>query len=379
MIISITDVARETAVVTFGLLFALIISAHGTKRKSLFPIEVTNELKGVAILMIVLSHIGYFLVSDRHFLVPLSNYAGVGVDLFLVLSGYGLTASALRRPLSIGKFYLKRLPRVYLPVIITLGIFLLLDGIFLNQTYPVKTIFLNLLGIFPRADLYLDIDSPMWFITFLMINYLLFPAIFHRRWPAISAMAMALVIWPLVFIIPEINLLSPNLDQFYKLHFLSFPLGMLLAAWINQPSSSLSTILNKIHALLKRHRLTQILRLTGIILAGATLYYNYYHSQIGASWQREAIASLFAVVAILIIFILKKIDFTALYILGLYSFEIYLLHWPLLWRYNFLFGRLPAGIATLIYLGLFTGIGYLFNTMIGRILGRVKSRSSSTY
>ena len=368
MIISITNASRETAVVAFGIILTITITAHGAIRKALFPLEVTNELKGLAILMIILSHIGYFLVSDRQFLAPLSNYAGIGVDLFLALSGFGLVVSALRKPLSVGQFYLKRLPRIYLPMILTLLIFLILDAFFLHQTYPLKTTLMNLFGIFPRADLYNDIDSPMWFITFLLVNYLLFPFIFRRRFPALSALAMTIAVLLFDLGITRLNLLSPNLNQFYKLHFLSFPLGMFIAAILNQPPAWLKMTAENLHSKIKHPYALTILRLIGLVLAGFTLYYFYYHSQVGRGWQLEAAASLANVVAILVIFILKKVDFGALALFGTFSFEIYLLHWPLLWRYNFLFGRLPAGVATLIYLGIFIGLGYLFKNLINKIL-----------
>ncbi|MEK7070846.1 MAG: hypothetical protein AAB966_03500 [Patescibacteria group bacterium] len=150
--------------------------------------------------------------------------------------------------------------------------------------------------------------------------------------------------------------------------FLSFPLGMLFAALLNPPSGLLKTTIDNLRSKIKHPYASTVLRLVGLIFAGFTLYYFYYHSQVGRGWQLEAAASLANVIAILVIFILKKINFGALAIFGAFSFEIYLLHWPLLWRYNLLFGRLPAGVATLIYLGIFIGLGYLFKNLINKIL-----------
>lgn len=368
MIISITNVAFETAVVTYGLLFALMVSVRRAKDNSLFSPNVSNELKGLAILMIVLSHIGYFLVSNNQFLVPLSNFAGVGVDLFLVLSGYGLVVSALRKPLSVGKFYLKRFPRIYLPMIITLAVLLLADFFILGVTYPITTTLQNFLGIFGRANLYEHIDSPLWYITFLLINYLFFPIIFRRRFAFLSALAMTFVIWLTILYLPKINLIGVDLLSFYKLHLFSFPLGMAIATLLNQPPRLITTLAEKLKNSRFRSQILMILRFASFIFAGFILIYTYQHSQIGQIWYRESIASLTAVVGLLIIFILKKVDFRALSLFGVFSFEIYLLHWPLLWRYNFLFGRLPAGSATLIYLALFVGVGYLFKKGINKIL-----------
>jgi peptidoglycan/LPS O-acetylase OafA/YrhL len=53
--------------------------------------------------------------------------------------------------------------------------------------------------------------------------------------------------------------------------------------------------------------------------------------------------------------------------LGIYSFEIYLLHWPLLSRYNFLFKFLPAGLATFLYLPILLGLAYLMNKLIDKL------------
>lgn len=364
MIISITDAPRETAVVAFGLLLALLVSIRRTKSTALFPVERTQELKGLAILLIVLAHIGYFLVSDRSFLVPLSNYAGVGVDLFFALSGYGLVVSARERPRTIGQFYRKRLPRIYVPVIMTLLLFLFLDGVFLHRFYPLQTTLENFLGIFPQADLYAQIDSPLWFITLLLVYYFSFPFIFRRRFPFLSAIVLGASVWLFIYILPNLNIISPDLVRFYQVHFLAFPLGMIAAVLLSQPSALISKIVKGIN----RGYLLTFGRFLAAIVSVVILIYTYEHSYVGGYWYQESAISLLTVIALITLFLLKRIDFRLLTLFGAFSFEIYLLHWPLLWRYNFLYGRLPAGTATLLYLALFVGLGYLFQKLIERIL-----------
>lgn len=359
MTILITNALRETIVVGAVLLLALVISARRTKDNSFFPLQTTSELKGLAILMVVFSHIGYFLVSDRNFLVPLSNYAGVGVDLFLILSGYGLVASALQRPLSAGKFYLKRVPRIYFPVVTTVLFFLAMDFFFLRRSYPLKSIMENLLGFFRQADLYNDINSPLWYITLLLVTYLLFPLVFRRRFPAVSALAMAVIGWFTVKYIPQLNIFSEGVLKLYKLHFLAFPMGMVMASLINQPPKFFAQTAGRWRAVLA-------------VLAVAILVFTYYHSYIGVDWKKEVAASLSIAIAIIALFLIKKINFKILILFGLYSFEIYLIHWPLLYRYNFLYGKISAGAATIIYLALFLGIGYLFHKAVNKIFPPTK-------
>ncbi|MFA5061730.1 MAG: acyltransferase [Patescibacteria group bacterium] len=349
MAILITDALRQNWVVITGLLLALVVSIRRTKDDSFFPPQTTTELKGLAILMVVFSHIGYFLVSDRQFLVPLSNYAGVGVDLFLVLSGYGLVVSALKKPLSIGQFYSKRLRRIYIPVAVTVALFVLLDFFFLHLTYPLKTVIENLLGFFPRADLYQDINSPLWYITPLLAYYLLFPLIFWKRFPAVSAIGMALVGWLFIKYSPQFHIVSVDMIKLYKLHFLSFPLGVALGA---------------LSPMLSRLRLSAVWRWLIIILSLGVFAYTYSHSFVTDSVLRDAVASLMTVMAVIALFVYKKINFKILALLGVFSFEIYLLHWPLLYRYNFLYGKIPAGLATLIYLALFLGLGFLYQKLL---------------
>ncbi len=384
MSILITNALRETIIVVVVLLFAIVASARRTKDHSFFSPQTTTELKGLAILMVVFSHIGYFLVSDHRFLVPLSNYAGLGVDLFLILSGYGLVAAALQRPVSIGKFYLKRLGRVYLPVLATVVFFLLLDFFFLHRAYPVKTILVIILGFFPQADVYGDLNSPLWYITPLLVYYFLFPiifksserignlftipserrkylSIFWRRFPLLSAIAMVAIGWLIIGRILQLNIFSEVVLKLYKLHFLALPLGMAMGALINQSPVFIAKTASWFSGLLKKHHLAAILRWVLIVLAGSILVYNYYHPSVGEGWKKESAASLFSAIAIIALFLFKKIDFKILSIFGLFSFEIYLLHWPLLSRYNFLYGKIPAGMATFIYLALLLGIGYLYH------------------
>ncbi len=376
MIISIINAITETHIVEVVFLVTLILSIRPTKEFAFFSIETTTELKGLAILMVVLSHIGYFLVSDNRFLVPLSNYAGVGVDLFLILSGYGLVATALRRPLSIGKFYLKRLVRVYVPVLITVIFFLALDFFVLHKIYPTKNIIQSLLGFFPNADIYGDLNSPLWYITPMLAYYLLFPLIFWRRFPLLSALAMAIIGWWGVKYVGQSSRFFEVVFKLYRYHFIAFPVGMTLSVLINQPPVFITRLIQWLKPYFQKKYVASICRWALIVIASYIFMYMYYHPTYGQSWKREVVASLITAGAIMVIFLFKKINFKILYWFGLFSFEIYLLHWPLLYRYNFLYGKIPAGIATIIYLGLFLGVGYLYNRSVGRVFGVGKKLST---
>jgi peptidoglycan/LPS O-acetylase OafA/YrhL len=70
-------------------------------------------------------------------------------------------------------------------------------------------------------------------------------------------------------------------------------------------------------------------------------------------------SSLIAMTMLVIFFSLKRLDCKALYLFGLYSYETYLLHWPLLERYDQLFTYFPAWLAVIFWLCIFVILGWL--------------------
>jgi len=357
MIISISDAVTQTWVVIGALVVLLLISIR-KKPKEFFPKSTTDELKGLAILLVVLSHIGYFLVNDHRFLLPLSNYAGVGVDLFLLLSGYGLTMSALQKPLSRLQFYKKRLIRLYIPVAVIIIFFLILDALILKRTYPLVLSIKNFLGFFPSADLYNDIDSPLWFITLLLSYYVIFPLIFWRRAPLVSAGIIGYVSWWLANKnLSDLLPVTHGIASLYQLHLLTFPIGVAIAAVV-------------FHTL-QRNMETKWKNLVRTwILVGLTVFLLHMlsRSAVGGDWKQEEIVSIATALAFMSVFILNSFEFGLLSFFGKYSFEIYLIHWPLLYRYDLVYSHLPAGIATLSYLLLFIFLGYWYQKIIARLL-----------
>ena len=228
MPIQITNTIQSTYIFISILIIGIILTFR-KKTAGGLSINLTQELKGFAILTIVFAHIGYYLVSDNNFLFPLTIAAGVGVNLFLFLSGYGLVASTLSKNISILQFYRRRLPKLYVPMWLTVLFFLILDFFVLAKTYSLASIGQTLLGFFPRADLFLDINSPLWYFTFIIFYYLLFPLVFYRKQPWLSGIFLFIVsyivvLWNPAFLSKVIHL--------YKLHIIAFPLGVFIAGLV---------------------------------------------------------------------------------------------------------------------------------------------------
>jgi len=359
MLISVTNPIQATWIFSIILFIALLISIKPRKITEWFPVSLTTELKGMAILMVVLSHIGYFLVTDTRFLWPLSIMAGVGVNLFLFLSGFGLTVSQMKKDLKIGEFYKKRLLKLFQPLWLVLIVFFGLNFIFSGPVYSWDYIVKAFLGIFTHADLYQDINSPLWYFTFILGYYFLYPLVFSKKVPWLSAILLYVAGYLFVYFQPSA---FDYIIHMYKIHIVAFPLGV-LAAWGMTKLKS-PEILEKIS------RGWQAIGYYALLIGLLALFiYANYNSGIGNP-IKEQWMSILAIIAISLVFILKKIEFRLFYWFGLYSYEIYLWHWPIMYHYDFLYRFLPVWLATILYLVFFVGLGWAVSKLVGLIGGK---------
>ncbi len=339
MLIKITDPATQTVIFSAIFLFLLIASVRKSQNRGFFPKEVTEQLKVLAILAIIFSHTGYFLYSDQRFLYPLSALGGVGVNLFLFLSGFGLTLSHLKNNLSPLRFYLKRLLKLFIPLWIVISILLLTDLFVLHRAYPLEEIIRSFLGFYPKADVWQNLDSPLWYFSIILFYYLIFPFIFIKKAPFVSA--------GLIFAVSFLLLNQPlpvNKDVLvlYKLHTMAFPLGILFG-W---------AVLNI------KIKLSTPLKLLILIAAFIFFLYTSVNSYVGQGLKIEQSISLITTLSLVAIFAILPVQFKLLSIFGLFSYEIYLFHWPILSRYN-LFSFLPSFLMVILNLVLFIALALL--------------------
>lgn len=80
-------------------------------------LTLVNFAKGLAISAIVLFHLIYEYMEVPGILATASKFGGAGIHIFFICSGFGLTLSQLRRPLTWKEFLQKRLRKVYIPYI----------------------------------------------------------------------------------------------------------------------------------------------------------------------------------------------------------------------------------------------------------------------
>lgn len=160
--------------------------------ESILNFDFTNSLRGIAILLVIVCHVGGNM--NTRLFTPLG---GIGVALFLFLSGYGLNESFKKNGLK--HYWRKKVGRVLFPYFIIITIFWIF---FSEREFGFTKYILDILGL----------KTSFWYIAFLMKWYIAF--------------------WTFTIIIPEyrgyalmtmgiiILLFSPNIEAQQAFSFL---------------------------------------------------------------------------------------------------------------------------------------------------------------
>lgn len=137
-------------------------------------LAVLDELKGVAILLVVIYHAGGVLVWRNFF------HGDLGVDMFVILSGIGLAFGS--RFDGTVPFLKKRLIRIMPTYWIVLTAYWALNAYFLQDRYSAGNLITHYLGIHAWfGDVYgMAINDSFWFITLILSLYVIYCGL--QRW-----------------------------------------------------------------------------------------------------------------------------------------------------------------------------------------------------
>lgn len=179
----------------------------------------TNMMKAIAILMVIADHVLRKWWLDEY----MANILGTGgVSLFLILSGYGLYMSYIDKGMS-ANYWKSKLRKVYCPyLIITLVYAILFAG---NLT--VNVLWKNVLLV----DYYRNLDGTMWYLSFLLIWYIVFFVLFTVPIPSAVRVILLFCVafW---FKMYATNYFAGCAWQF-MINAVAFPFGVLIAYLID--------------------------------------------------------------------------------------------------------------------------------------------------
>lgn len=164
-------------------ILSLDISKHPSGiGENILSFTMTNSMRGIAILAIILGHI-----SGTMGTVVLTPFGGTGVAIFLFLSGYGLNESYKNYGLK--SYWRKKIKRVFIPyaiVITCLYVF--------RHKYDLMSYLLDITGM----------KTSYWYIGYLMKWYIAY-YLFTRFLPKYRIYLMLLFSVVILFLFPNIE------------------------------------------------------------------------------------------------------------------------------------------------------------------------------
>jgi peptidoglycan/LPS O-acetylase OafA/YrhL len=324
-------------------------------------IDAIDELKGAAILLVILYHAGGVLVWQNLL------HGDVGVDLFVILSGVGLALGS--RVQSAGAFLRRRLLRIYPAYWIVLTVCLWANIRVLQLRYSPFDVVIHYLGIQAWfGDFFgFGVNDSFWFVTLIVSLYLVY-AVFRP----VLVRADLVVLWG--------GVISVVVAYAY---FLTGQSGCFGHIGLRLPGFFFGLLVG---ALLKDGHLE--IPLSPALAAGLVLliYVPYTHGVIFYSeitafalamgyiflWREKAPAELVGSTA------------RCLRFFGKYSLEIFLIHQPLIRNYNYyIYARFfndPRPSVPLLIVGMLIGLGVtvVLSVEIHRLVNRLIPQATGT-
>lgn len=299
---------------------------------SYFCKTTTNNLKAVAIILVILGHLG------------LINYAGAwGVGIFLILSGYGLTQSYIKSGLD--GFFKKRILSVVLPYSIVTFIWICIDYIF-GRKYSILTIITSMIGLNFKSV----IDTTMWYIPFLLLWYIAFFCIF-KVFKNDCIKILSIFVFSYIVYYNIYEFFDPNVGV--RLYTLLFPIGVTLGFIFSRELK------------ISQNNLKNILG-NSIILSFILFSISLNRSHIYSYYTLTII--MFSIMIISIFISVYSFDSKILSFIGKISFELYLIEGVFINKYNFIFKFINNRfLSLLIYFILIFTLSYIFHILITRV------------
>lgn len=298
-----------------------------------------TEIMGVAILWVMFFHSSINI--DNFILKILKTIGYGGVDIFLMLSGFGLYY-AYKKNNDMRMFYKRRFLRLlptYLPVVIVYcGLY------YITGRIGLKTLIMNIttLSFYFNTDFRFD-----WYIPATIILYLISPIILKMFFKSEKINQKYSIIGLCIFIGIFLSMLIINSQVSYLLIFTSripiFFIGRIIAYW-----SDINKDINKVHFLLG----TLLFIIGFITLMIFIKYFSNYLWEYGLWWWPFLIITL-----PLCIFICVCMDFVVskgitelkfIKFCGNHSLELYLFHERVLNLLEFKFINLDKVIINVI-------------------------------
>lgn len=334
------------------LLLATVMTLR-QKASTFLDFSQTESLKGLAMLFVVFGHFWYHVCNVNNPFLVFGDYA---VTLFLLLSGYGLMVSNINCKVTTREFISKRLRKILVPYwLVTIAI-IIADYVLLHRQYNFQELILTFSGI-NTSETLRYFDYARWFITLLLIYYIAF--FFCAKLCSPPLATAGLVIFALFLILLRRNELFP-LGARHQL--LAFPLGCLIAVIGPIKYWDEVGVRRQISIILVTFLSVLSLYLVGTIDNQTD---SYFIKKALTFLESYAHPYLFCILCVLSVSALSTAGYASkfLSLCGSLSYELYLIHGPLLIKYNPILGNFENRfvlIGLFLWFGVAIALAYTF-------------------
>lgn len=327
-----------------------------TKKKPMGKINVlsvvyTTQLKGLAIIIIIVSHFGNHLLQLPDNADFTKNFGAAGVEIFLILSGFGVTMSYLQKGLA-KRWLIDKYLRIWMPFFLVTLLWVLLDHLLLPVTHSLTYTLLSLAGIFTQ-NTWEAFDFNTWFVSYILIQYVFFFVVFSIQRFTLPMKILLVCICNAVLLelsrVYLVNTTFGGLSGFVFGYSIYFPIGILLAMNASKITKLLGTIPKSF-----------LLGGSGLFLIFALIEGQFLQGS--DAWATIALVSFFY------LFVFSGYYSRFLVFMGTISYELFLIHGPFMYRYDFLFFRWHFYLSIPVYLSVIIVLAYLIHILVPRLI-----------
>jgi membrane-bound acyltransferase YfiQ involved in biofilm formation len=338
------------------LVFLILMSFLWTRKQTttFLDRDQTDQLRGGSILLVIVTHLWAHVSTVEA--VP--GVGGYGVVMFLLIAGFGLASSRGDKTFVWTRFLSRRLRRVMMPYWIITPVWLLADYFLLDKIYTVQDVTLTMAGM-NFYDAIAFIDYTRWYITSILLWYIAFALTnqFMSRPGAILSLfgfGVLLLILKVYRVIPLGN---------HPIQMFAFPLGMVMATYKNNISDWLSNGKNRLTVLIGSTSLLIVSGVTILFLdrgsASRVIYYGV------GDIAKVAWSILF----VMSVALLGRYGYMSSFLKswGKVSYGAFLIHGPLLIKYNPIMGWFPSyavAVSMVIFIAMVWVVSYCFHAFV---------------
>lgn len=298
--------------------------------------KTSKVFRGIAILMVIGSHFAQGIIYEpmrpiaHAFVASLGIY---GVDIFFLLSGYGLVKSAAKNGID-KRFVIRRLMNTYVPYLLVYGVFDIID-----KNIDSFSSFIKML-----------VGLDLWYMNVIFIFYILF-MVFYKIGKFKEVLITIGVLLVSVLFYKQERL------EFWYLSNMAFLIGIYAATLESKFGEKLGEWIKKIN----------------LTVIGATIAIAFWfgYSVTGDVWLHLGLSTFFSI-AVLGLCTQIKTGGIILPLVGQYSLFIYLLHLRIFWKmivllegHTYLISAVVAGIVILVSCSL---IGYVYDYLTKKMM-----------